>query len=266
MHLRYHHCFHNAEITLCSDSNFYSAFICIFVTHRSAEPPATLGQLDGTVSQSSLFPESLFASLESQWGDNVLTEMLQKTDTGYQPSRESAHFTHYDVQSRTTNYPLGAMNSTMSGTAPPPGIITRGEYAVEPGAKFKKQSNELGSELQEDRYCQLRGSLTRRPTLELDLETTYLDDQLLGLPPPVEEVPEDPLQTKEALDGSFPILSPPDKFRSKAEVQSTALPPTSQTFFSPVSSTGLNAGAITHLDVPPCEVAVLHHGTATDIG
>lgn len=210
-----------------------------------------LGPNDGTVSQSSLFPESLFASLESQWGDIVLTEVMQKTDTGFHSGSESANFAPYDVQSRTTMYP----------PVPLPGIITRGQHPVEPRTKLtRQQSNELGSELQEDRYNRLKGSLARRPTLELDLETSYLDDELLGLPPPIEELAEDPLQTKEAPERSFPILSPPDKFRPKSEIQSTAMPPANETFFPPVTSPRTHAGAITRLDVPPCEVAVLHRG------
>lgn len=240
-------------------------YMYLFITSRSAEPPATLEHLDGAVSQSSLFPESLFASLESQWGDSLLTQLMQKSDTASQSGSEATQLPPHNGQSRTPT-----MQSTMPATGPPAGIITRGHCTVEPRAKLtRRQSNELGSELQEDRYCQLRGSFNRRQTLDEDLETTYFDDEHFSLPPPAEGLAEDPLHTQEVPESRFPILTPPDTFKSTSHIdlQSTVMSPApSENFFTPVASPDPNTGVRTPSDVLPCEVTVLHPGTTADNG
>ena len=237
----------------------------LLATSRSAELPATLEHQDGSVSQSSLFPDSIFASLESQWGDSLLTQIMQKSDaTTTQSHTEASQLPPHSGQSRTT-----AMPSTMPPTGPPPGIITREQYTAVPQAKLsRRQSNELGSELQEDRYCQLRGSFARRQTLDEDLETTYFDDQDLRLPPPDEGILEEPLQAV-VSESSFPILTPPDTFKSTSHVnlQTTAMSPTtSENFYTPVASPDPSTGPRTHSDVLPSEVEGVDLGTTTDNG
>lgn len=231
---------------------------------RSAELLATLGQQDGAVSQSSLFPESLFASLESQWGDNLLTQIMQSTTTT-QSHDAATQLPQYSGQPRRTTMP-----SVMPATGPPAGIITKGQYTAMPHPKLsRRQSNELGSELQEDRYWQLKGSFGRRQTLDEDLETTYFDDQRFSLPPPVGGITEEPLQTQEASEGSSPILTPPDTFKSTShtDLQSTGMSPTpSEKYYTPVASPDLNAGPRPDSDVLPSEVAVVHPDTTTGKG
>ena len=234
----------------------------LLATCRSAELPATLEH--GSVSQSSLFPESIFASLESQWGDSLLTQIMQKSDaTTTQSHTEASQLPPHSGQSRTT-----AMPSTMPPTGPPPGIITRGQYTAVPQAKLsRRQSNELGSELQEDRYYQLKGSFARRQTLDEDLETTYFDDHDLSLPPPDDDI-EEPLQAV-VSESSFPILTPPDTFKSTSHVnlQTTSMSPTtSENFYTPVASPDPSIGPTTHSDALPSEVEGINLGTTTDNG